>query len=276
MKNNLNFIEKIFHRLFNFNSYVKHRLRRLIDKKKIGSFEFRYLINSLERMHYAYILLNAAKLAKKLNISKISVIEYGVANGRGLLLLEYYSTEIKKMLDIEIEIYGFDMSSGLPEPSGYVDLPYHWKRGFFKMDVDKLRSKIKKSKLILGNINETSSDFFLKFNPAPVGAIINDFDFYSSTKIALSMISKNINKYLPRVFCYFDDVIGSEAELYSDYTGERLAIKEFNNLNSEIKFSKAHNLLVPGNEIWHHQIWYCHIFKNKNYNSFTSEDNQQL
>ena len=82
MKNNLNFIEKIFHRLFNFNSYVKHRLRRLIDKKKIGSFEFRYLINSLERMHYAYILLNAAKLAKKLNISKISVIEYGVANCR--------------------------------------------------------------------------------------------------------------------------------------------------------------------------------------------------
>ena len=56
------------------------------------------------------------------------------------------------------------------------------------------------------------------------------------------MIPKNINNYLPRVFCYFDDVLGSEIELYNDYTGERLAINEFNNENDEIKFSKAYNL----------------------------------
>ena len=227
-------------------------------------------------MHYAYVVFNAAKLAKKLNLNSMSVIEYGVANGRGLLLLEYYSKEIEQLLGINIEIYGFDMGTGLPNPSGHKDLPYHWKKGFFKMDEKNLKGRLKKSKLILGDIKETSINFFSRYNPAPIGAIINDFDFYSSTKISLSMIPKNINNYLPRVFCYFDDVLGSEIELYNDYTGERLAINEFNNENDEIKFSKAYNLLIPGDEVWHHQIWYCHIFKHKNYNSFISKDNQQL
>ena len=64
---------------------MKKRLKRLIDKKRIGSFEFRMKINALERMNYAYICYNAAKLAKKLDYDRISVIEYGVAAGRGLL-----------------------------------------------------------------------------------------------------------------------------------------------------------------------------------------------
>ena len=276
MKTNKNIIENFFIKLVNSKSYIKNRIRRLIDKKKIGSFEFRYAINSLERMHYAYITLNAARLAKRLDIKSTSVIEYGVAGGRGLLLLEYYADEIKKLFDIEIEIYGFDMGSGLPDPEGYKDLPYHWKKGFFKMDEENLKKKIKKSKLVLGNIVDTANNFFSEYNPAPVGAIINDFDFYSSTKVALSMISKNHDKYLPRVFCYFDDIIGSEDELYNDFTGERLAINEFNDNNESIKISKAYNLLVPGNKIWHHQIWYCHIFNHEKYNLFTSEDNQQL
>lgn len=276
MNENLNFLEQRLKGIINFKSYLKHRIKRIIDKKKLGSFEFRYSINSLERMHYAYIVFNAAKLAKKLNIKTISVIEYGVASGRGLLLLEYYSEEIEKILDVKIELYGFDMGSGLPTPSSYKDLPYHWKKGFFKMDEENLKSKLKRSKLILGDIKETSVDFFSKFTPAPIGAIINDFDFYSSTKVSLSMITKNTNNYLPRVFCYFDDVIGSEVELYNDYSGERLAINEFNNENKSIKFSKAYNLLTPGDEIWHHQIWYCHIFEHKNYNSFISKENQNL
>ena len=276
MRKKINIFEKYFVRLFNSKSYLKHRIRRLIDKKKIGSFEFRYSIGCLERMHYAYIVFNAANLAKKLKYNSVSVIEYGVAGGRGLLLLEYYAKEIKIIFDIDIQIYGFDMGSGLPDPDGYKDLPYHWKKGFFQMDIDGLKEKIKRSRLILGNINQTSIDFFTKYNPAPIGAVINDFDFYSSTKVGLSMISKNPEKYLPRVFCYFDDTIGTEIELYNDYSGERLAINEFNENNDNIKFSKAYNLLTPGNEVWHHQIWNCHIFDHKDYNSFISKDNQQL
>ena len=114
-------------------------------------------------MHYAYIVFNAAKLAKKLNLKSISVIEFGVANGRGLLLLEYYSKEIEKLLDINIEIYGFDMGTGLPNPRDK-DLPYHWKKGFLKW-TKKSKERLKKSKLILGDIKETSINFFSKYNP---------------------------------------------------------------------------------------------------------------
>ena len=34
MKKNINIFEKYFVRLFNSKSYFKHRIRRLIDKKK--------------------------------------------------------------------------------------------------------------------------------------------------------------------------------------------------------------------------------------------------
>lgn len=255
---------------------LKKRIKRLIDKKKIGSFKFRMRTNALERMHYAYICYNAAHLAKKLNYNQISVIEYGVAGGRGLLILEEYAEEIKKILDVQIDIFGFDLGSGLPKPKDYRDLPYHWKEGFFTMNEKKLKSKLKFSKLIIGNINSTSKDFFLKNNPAPIGAIVYDFDFYSSTKIAMSMLKADSKFFLPRIYCYFDDVIGSETELYNDFTGERLAINEFNAENNDIKLSPAYHLLAQATEVWHHQIWIYHLFKHEHYNSFISEPNQQL
>ena len=262
--------------MLNIKSKLTKRFKRLIDKKKIGSFEFRMKINALERMHYAYICYNAAKLAKRLGRDRISVIEYGVAGGRGLLILEEYTKEIEKLLNIKIDIYGFDLGSGLPKPKDYRDLPYHWKKGFFAMDEQNLRSKLKKTNLIIGDIETTSKEFFLKYNPSPIGAIIHDFDFYSSTKIALSMLKADMKFFLPRVYCYFDDTIGTETELFNDFTGERLAINEFNFKNQDIKFSVPYHLLAQANEIWHHQIWICHFFKHNQYNTFISESNQQL
>ena len=34
-----------------------------------------------------------------------------------------------------------------------------------------------------------------------------------------------------RIFCYFDDVLGDEISMYCDYSGELLAISEFNETN---------------------------------------------
>ena len=103
------------------------------------------------------------------------------------------------------------------------------------MNEHNLRSKLKHANLIIGNIESTSKDFFSKYTPAPIGAIIHDFDFYTPTKIALSIMQNNPDFFLRRVFSYFDDTIGSELELFSDYTGERLAINEFNSINNDIK-----------------------------------------
>jgi len=132
-------------------------------------------------------------------------------------------------------------------------------------------------KLIIGDIKETSKDFFEKYNPAPIGMIAYDFDFYSSTVNAFRMLEVDTKYYLPRVFTYFDDIAGTEIELYNDYTGVRLAINEFNDSHKDIKFGLPYHLLSGKLiESWHHQIRLIHFFQHVNYNKFVSEKNQQL
>jgi hypothetical protein len=204
-------------------------------------------------------------------------LEFGVAGGRGLLSLEYHAREIARELEIDIDIYGFDTGKGLPTPLDYRDLPYHWQAGFYAMNQETLDSKLTKAKLVLGDINETAQSFFADHEPAPIAAIMHDFDFYSSTAAALRMFDGPEKYFLPRVFCYFDDTIGSEIELYNDYTGERLAINEFNRTHDNKKLAVPYYLLTrPIREVWHHQIFIYHDFGHSRYNDFVSEENQQL
>ena len=175
-------------------------LRPIFRKLKIGSFKFRLDMHALKRMQYAYICFHAAQLGKKLGYKRISVIEYGVAGGQGLIILEQHIKEIEKYFNIVIDIYGFDTGEGRPEPVDYRDLPYHWKKGFYAMEKTDLKSQLKKAKLIIGNITKTSKTFFSEYNPAPIGAVIHDFDFYSSTRTALSMMINNSNFFYQEFF----------------------------------------------------------------------------
>ena len=268
-------IKKIKRAIINI-AKTNRKLKRIIRNFNIGNFSFQMETNSLRRMPYAYICFHAAILAKKLGYKRISVIEYGVAQGAGLLSLEKYTEEITKITGVNIDIYGFDTGIGLPKPKDYRDLPYQWKEGFFSMDKNELLKKLKKSKLILGNIEDTSKEFFLNYKPAPIGAIIYDFDFYSPTKIALNMMINNDNLFLPRVFSYFDDTIGSDVELFNDFTGERLAINEFNLNNETIKITEPYHFISQHKEVWHHQIWIIHFFKNLKYNLFVGQQDPKL
>jgi hypothetical protein len=66
-------------------------------------------------------------------------------------------------------------------------------------------------------------------------------------------------------------------ELYNDFTGARLAINEFNGLHHRAKLSPVYYLsAVPSPPPWHHQIWSLHYFDHPNYNTFVSEEEQQL
>lgn len=249
----------------------------LIKKSKIFGYEKRLKIGALERPHYGYCVYYAAILAKKLGIKKISVLELGVAGGNGLINLEYHAQQVTNCLHIDIDIYGFDTGEGLPNPLDYRDLPYHFQKGFYDMDVQNLKKRLKTAKLILGDIKNTIDVFFKKYNPAPIGAIMFDLDFYSSTNAALEIFEANEKYFLPRMFCYFDDVSGSEIELYNDYTGERLAISEFNQTHKTKKLEKAHYLLsqkivVP----WYHKIWIFHNFEHNKYNFVITKRKQQL
>jgi hypothetical protein len=256
---------------------IRRLLKVAIQRFEVGSYSFRYSINALWRSNYAYLVYEAAQMATRLGEPAVSILEFGVAGGGGLVALEYHAEEIEKIFPVKIEIYGFDTGEGLPGPVDYRDLPYHWKPGFFKMDEVTLRARLKRAKLVLGNVSETLPAFFNNYRPAPIGAVSQDLDFYSSTVTALHLFEDDTTHFLPRVFCYFDDVVGNETELYNDFTGERLAIHEFNAKHERMKLSPIYYLwyksMMP---VWRHQMWSLHFFDHNKYGTFISQENQQL
>ena len=248
-------------------SFVIH----LAKKYKPGSYEQRLRIGAVERPHYGYCVYHSAKLAAKLGIKKISVLEFGVAGGNGLLNLEYHIQEIEKILPVKISVFGFDTGSGLPNPIDFRDLPHRFKQSSYKMDIPALRARLQKAVLVIGNVKDTTTNFFEEFDPAPIAAILFDLDYYSSTVEALKIFDSNANEnyFLPRVYCYFDDVLGTEVELYNDYVGERLAIREFNQTHTTKKISISYHLLKHRViEKWHHRIFIYHDFAHNRYNDF--------
>ena len=151
--------------------------KRILQQMKWVPYHKRFEYDALVRPSYGFCIYNAALLAVGLGYPKFSVIEFGVAGGRGLVNIEWHVQRIKKSLDIDIEVYGFDNESGLPKPRDYRDMPYAWSEGFFKMDREKLESRLGFSKLVLGDVQETCSDFFEKHSPAPLGCVLIDLDY---------------------------------------------------------------------------------------------------
>jgi hypothetical protein len=250
------------------------RLARLLGR---DSFDFKLRNNLHERPSYAYILYEGALLARRLGIKRVSAVEFGVAGGSGLVAMERLAEQIERQLPVEFEIYGFDTGAGLPAPQDYRDLPYHWKEGFFKMDVPALQSRLRRAKLVLGDVRDTAGTFFSDFDPAPIVAISHDFDYYSSTAAALKMFNGPEKYFLPRIFCYFDDTLGDRLELYNEYTGQRGAINEFNREHDNKKLCPPVYLLArPFQEPWYRQIFVYHHFSHSKYCTFISTEDQQL
>jgi hypothetical protein len=244
----------------------------LIKKRRLGTYEWRVEIGAVVKPPYAYCVLESARLAKLLGIPRISVIEFGVAEGWGLLTLERHAAAIGKVLGVEISVFGFDTGTGLPPPTDYRDLPYHWRAGFFSMDAEAVRKKLTSATLVLGDVSETLKTFITDYDPAPIGAVMHDMDLYSSTAVGLRLFDVDERYRLPRIFTYFDDILGESITLYNDYTGERLAIKEFNESHDSQKISPAFYLTSRNTEHWHHQIRIVHDFGHTRYNDFVSHE----
>ena len=260
-----------------FISAVFRKILNTLLEKKIIDFHLKTLVdlNCTKRPHYLYCLYHSAILAKKLGLKKMSVIEFGVAGGNGIVFLENYQKKIFDEKGIEIEIYGFDLGSGLSKPQDYRDLPYWFKESLFTMDIEKLKNKLKKANIIIGDVKKTIPDFFKQNNPAPIGAIFNDLDYYSSTKNSFDIFHNNNDDfYLPRIFCYFDDVIGNENEMYGKFHGELLAIQEFNDENKNKKIALNQGLISKSKNPYKYQIYYYHNFLHKDYNKFIYNEEQ--
>jgi hypothetical protein len=123
-------------------------------------FELRLEIDAVERPYYGYGLMQAALEAKGLGLSRISAIEFGVAGGSGLAVMQNLARRISSIIGVEIDVYGFDLETGLPSPEDYRDLPFIWQKGFFAMDKSALAKRLSPSvKLILGDVSETIPEF---------------------------------------------------------------------------------------------------------------------
>ncbi len=203
-------------------------IRKLLKTFSIGSLEFRMAFDAVERPWYAYGIFEAARLSKQLKMPGITVIEFGVAQGNGLVAMEHLAAEIRKALQVEILVCGFDSGEGLPSHGDYRDLPYVWQRGLYKMDVDAVRKRLPTARLILGDVSRTVPEFLSAGGFPPIGFVAFDLDYYTSTQSALRIFDGPDTNYLPRVLTYFDDIMSGDQQYYCEDVGEMLAIREFN------------------------------------------------
>jgi hypothetical protein len=221
------------------------------------------------RANYLYGVLHAARLANVLGIGRISVLELGVAGGRGLLALEKASIYAEEAYGVGIDVYGFDSGSGLPKPTDFRDCPNLFLEGQFPLDDARLEPRLEKAELILGLVDQTVPQF-LERRPAPIGFVSFDLDLYSSTAVALRAFEGDAELLLPRVHCYFDDITGFT---YADHNGERLAISEFNAAHELRKLSPIYavEFYVPEREsraMWPRKLYLAHIIDHPRYSDY--------
>jgi len=249
--------------------------RHIIKSFSLGSVEFRLSMQALERAEYAFGVRQAIYLASKLQRDRVSVVEFGVGTGNGLKLMEHYASELGRKYGIAVEVYGFDLGTGLPPAEDYRDMPYIWKPGDYRMEADHLQSRLKSAKLILGEVRETVPRF-VQGKPAPIGFISFDLDYYSSTVSAFQLFDSPDEIFLPRVVCYFDDVGSDGWALHCDYVGELRAIREFNERPGEChKLCPVHiqSPSVNYSAYWLDRLWIYHRFSHSDYNSYVRGTN---
>ena len=223
------------------------------------------------RPHYETLMYESAKNAIKLGYNKIDVIELGVAGGNGIKSLLNYKKKIEKVLDIKINIIGFDSGSGLPIVNNKKDLPFFWKEGDYKnRNLDKLKKIDDSLTIYEGNIANTINDYISHNNKNKIALILFDLDLYTSTKIFLDNVirlSEN-NFLLPRVFCYFDDLFIADYHL-DDTNGEPLAIKEFNDHYENLKLGKTFDHINDFKfPLAKGQVYTLHDINNSDYNKY--------
>jgi hypothetical protein len=214
------------------------------------------------RQPYAYCILEAALLAKKHGVRKLTLMEFGVANGAGLLNICLIADMVSKETGVEFIIVGFDSGQGMPPARDYRDHPEKYFTGDFPVtDKDRLVASLPaNARIIFGSIKEALATFAREIE-APIGFIAIDVDYYWSTKESLEVLLLDAEKYLPMVFTYFDDVQDIEDNAYC---GELLAINEFNSDPHPMRRLGRANFLnelrLFKRAIWHKQIYIAHVF----------------
>ena len=253
--------------------YLPRYTFRALGKARLLSERQRFALGLVERPHYAFGLMQAAREAAGLGFKRFTAIEFGVAGGNGLLALEEYAGYVERETGVGIRLVGFDTGRGLPPTNDYRDAPFMWAQGDFAMDEAELRSRLHRSELQLGLVNETVGPF-LDSLPAdePIGFVSFDLDLWSSTVAALDVFRGRLDACLPRVWCYFDDIVAM-----IDDIGELLAIREFNAESNERKLGQPYRLRsnIPFQPLWADQMFQAHFFTHPLYSVMLATPEQR-
>ncbi len=223
-----------------------------------GSFRLKIQYDLVLRTCHAYGILKAADEAKARGLSGVSVIEFGVAAGGGLMNMCAIAEKVSRITGVHIEVYGFDGGKGMPAPADYRDHPEAYQEGDFPSDIEALRKALPRNgHLIIGDLAETVPLFVQgQLNDkSPIGYVEVDVDYYSSTVEALKLFEGPATSYLPLVTAYFDDV---QFELHNPFAGELLAIKEFNQRNQFRKICRWE--FLECRRVFRNAEWLKHMF----------------
>lgn len=226
-----------------------------------GTFRAKVNFDLIVRQQYAFPMLHAADEARAQGLSRVTVIEFGVAHGAGLLNLCAIAKSVTAATGVSFDVVGFDTGAGMPRAVDYRDHPEVWQEGDFPMDYSRLQSALPPfAQIVIGDVADTIPAFLSKLTPrAPLAFVSIDVDYYSSAKKALAIFASDPEQYLPAVTVYLDD-IGFETA--NPWCGELLAVREFNDqqdLRKIAPFSMLRATRICKNPRWIDMMYTCHI-----------------
>lgn len=234
-----------------------------------GDFRERVRYDVTQRAPYAFGLLAAADAARFFGIDTVTAIEFGVADGDGLLALGALAADVTEYTGVAFDIVGFDTGHGLPPLRDYRDHPEIWAAGDFRtVDRAALEARLPpRTTMIWGEVGDTIGPFVNRLREdAPVGFVAHDMDIYHSTASALALYRAPAASLLPVGIAYFDDTLGRSDRLGSllrtRWAGQLLAIDEFNAAESPRKIDVIRTLKHrrPLNqELWLDQVYAVHV-----------------
>jgi hypothetical protein len=219
-----------------------------------GSFKTKVDFDLVFRNHHAYSLLKAADWAVRRGVPKITIMEFGVANGAGLLNMCEVARKVTEVTGVEFQIVGFDGGAGLPPPIDYRDHPELYSYGDYPMQTQAnlIAALPPNASLILGDLKDTVPAFQLEY---PLGFISIDVDYYSSARDALQILEGPAHMYLPWVIVYLDDI---DNETHNVHCGELLAVREFEETHPLRPIAPYH--MLRQHRIFQRALWIDHMY----------------
>ena len=226
-----------------------------------GRYRTKVDFDLMVRQQYAFPLLFAADEAKRSGVTRITVLEFGVAAGAGLLNLCELAARTTAATGVAIDVVGFDTGQGMPPAIDYRDMPEYFQEGDFPMDFEALRRALPAhGRLVIGPVRDTIPSFLDGVSPAaPIGFVAVDVDYYSSAVETLAILTGRADAYLPIVPVYLDDVAMDGA---NPWNGELLAVAEFNAaqpLRKVAPFTLLRSKRIFKNAQWIDRMYAAHV-----------------